>query len=297
MTERVRIRKEPSIRPTFILTADWHLREDNPICRTDDFFKTQWDKVNQIRQLQFQYECPVIHAGDLFHHWRPSPFLLSKTIEYLPENFWTVYGNHDLPQHNLNFAHKSGVFTLFKAGALNILPTCHWGDNPSDESSVSLPEDGGNILVWHVLTYLAKKPFPESTCPPAVNLLRRYNRFKLITTGDNHKSFTAEYQGRLLVNPGSLTRQSADQTQHRPVVYLWYAQNNTVRPIYLKCPTNAISREHLLASEERNERIDAFVSKLDKEWHCEINFVENLNRFFEANKVTNEVKTIIMNVL
>ena len=50
-----------------ILTGDWHLREDTPICRTDDFQTAQWEKVRIISDLQKKYNCPVIHSGDLFH--------------------------------------------------------------------------------------------------------------------------------------------------------------------------------------------------------------------------------------
>ena len=48
--------------PSAILTADWHLRDDQPICRTDDFWSTQWRKVNAVTELQTRHGCPVIHA-------------------------------------------------------------------------------------------------------------------------------------------------------------------------------------------------------------------------------------------
>ncbi|KKL99820.1 hypothetical protein LCGC14_1810530, partial [marine sediment metagenome] len=87
------------MKPDLILTSDWHLREDTPICRTDDFWSAQWNKVDQVMALQSKYDCPILHAGDLFHHWKPSPYLLSETIDHLQgSRFYTVYGQHDLPQ-------------------------------------------------------------------------------------------------------------------------------------------------------------------------------------------------------
>ena len=62
--------------------------------------------------LQQKYDCPVYHAGDLFDYWKPSPALLAKTMEHLPKDFYTAYGNHDLPQHNIELAYKKIVNNL-----------------------------------------------------------------------------------------------------------------------------------------------------------------------------------------
>ena len=52
--------------PSAILTADIHLRDDIPICRTDDYWRSMWQKVKFISKLQKQYQVPVLDAGDLF---------------------------------------------------------------------------------------------------------------------------------------------------------------------------------------------------------------------------------------
>ena len=89
------IRNKKPKTPSAILCGDFHLREDTPVCRTDDFWAAQWDKVLEIKELQEKYKCPVIHSGDLFNHWKPSPYLLSTTMWGMPEHFHTIYGNHD----------------------------------------------------------------------------------------------------------------------------------------------------------------------------------------------------------
>ena len=43
--------------PNLILTADWHLREDQPVCRTDDFWKAQWAKIDFINDLAEHEGC------------------------------------------------------------------------------------------------------------------------------------------------------------------------------------------------------------------------------------------------
>lgn len=276
-------------RPDAILCGDFHLRESVPICRTDDFWKAQWNKVMEIYSLQQRYLCPVIHSGDLFDHWKPSPYLLSMAISCLPKDFWTIYGNHDLPQHNLDLAFKCGINVLANAGNL-IVHGNHWGQELAI-NSYFVPER--MIGIWHVMTYQGKAPWPGCTDLTARQILEKYPQYNLIVTGHNHKSFVEELDGRLLVNPGSLTRQSADQEDHEPKVYLYYADTNTVTPYILTHEKGVISREHIEKIEQRDERLEAFVSMLSEEWETGISFEENLRRFEQANNIRQSVMNIV----
>jgi len=276
-----------------ILTSDWHLRETVPVCRTDDFWTVQWVKVEYIHTLQRQYGCPVLHAGDLYHHWKPSPYLTSHTIDYIPNDFWTVYGQHDLPQHNLNLRQKSGIHVLHRANRAHVLVGTHWGEEVMRES-FSVPHKNGarNILVWHHMVWQGRRPYPGCTDPSSIAVLKKYSDYDLILTGDNHRPFVEEYDGRVLVNPGPITRQSADET-HAPRVYLYNAERNTVWPEYIPYTKDAVSRVHLEERIEREGRIDAFISKLQGEWEAGLSFEENLKRFFSANKIREATLEII----
>jgi len=277
-----------------ILTADWHLREDTPICRTDNFWETQWKKVSFVSNLQKKYNCPVLHTGDLFDNWKPSPNLLSNTILYLPKRFITIYGNHDLPQHNVELAFKSGVRTLENAFIINdtliedypFNIVCNdFGTTPIDN-----PTGITNILLWHIYTYQTKNPNIIGT--HARKILKNYPSYNLIVTGDNHTPFVEEFEGRLLVNPGSLMRQKADQIDHKPRVYLWNMQENIVEPVYLPID-KVISREHLISHEQKEERINAFISRLDTTWEAGLSFEDNLKIFQKKNTVRKSVIDII----
>ena len=274
-----------------ILTSDWHLREDTPTCFTGDFQKEQWDAVSTIKALQEIHHCPVIHAGDMFHHWKPSPWLLTMTIIYLPEKFYTIYGQHDLPQHNLNLIEKCGIHNLDVSQKLTVCNGTHYGQTPWSGlfAHSTLPL---SILVWHHLTYLSK-PFPGAEGGMAEGILRKYSQFDLIVTGDNHQSFTTEYKGRRLVNPGNITRQVADQIDFQPRVALWYAEDNSITWVNLPIQKDVISKEHLLVKQERDERIDAFISKLNGEYVTELSFEENIDNFFAVNDIDEKVKQII----
>lgn len=278
-----------------ILCGDIHLRETKPICRVDDFFEAQWAKLRFISQLQSKHNCPVLCSGDLFDYWKPSPELLSLVIQHLPDRFYTVYGNHDLPQHSIELASKCGIYTLWQARLLTLLSNCHYGKKPNGNASFDIY--GRKVLVWHTMTYKTEPPYPGCEDMKARNLLHNYPEFDMILTGDNHQPFTQTYKGRLLVNPGSMMRQDADQYDYKPAVWLYYADTNTVEPVYLPIDENAVSREHLEVVKERDERIAAFIEMLDSSGLEFVNFERNLEIFLQKNKIEEDVKDLVYELI
>jgi predicted phosphodiesterase len=283
-----------------ILCSDIHLREDKPVCRTDDFVNvTQWRKLDFISELQKKYNCPVLHAGDLYNSWKISTLLAKKTVQHIPNKFYTIYGQHDLPQHNLDLTEKCGIDLLAEVNKLTILPGIHWGQKPDYSDNVEgtfsfiIKNPYRRILVWHKFNYTGKEPWPDCVEPKASKLLKQYPDYQLIITGDNHMPFVEEYESRLLVNPGSLSRQKADQINHRPRVYLYNAESNTVEPVYIPIEENVISRDHLVKEEQRNERIDTFVSQLSEKWKVSLSFEDNLQRFEKKNQIRQSVMQIV----
>jgi DNA repair exonuclease SbcCD nuclease subunit len=288
-----------------ILCSDFHLRETVPVCRKDDFWSEQWRKVDFISDLQKQYNCPVLHGGDLYDHWKPSPNLLRETMIHLPKQFHTCYGQHDLPQHNIELADKCGINALEQAKSIGvpemlleldfsrIIEFCNWNETPQINKKYNGDLQMIYCLVWHKMNYKGKEPWPGCTDPTALNLLKKYPEYSLILTGDNHKSFVQEYEGRLLVNPGSLMRMDADQVEHKPRVYLWYAETNTVEVVYIPIKNNVISREHLNIVELRNKRIDAYVSRLNNKWEVTMSYEKNLEVFEKENNVDKSTMDII----
>jgi len=289
--------------PDAILTADWHIREDQPVCRTDVFWDTQWKKIDFIASLQRQYQCPIIHAGDLFDHWKPSPMLLSKTMQHIPDDFYTIYGNHDLPQHNLELAYKTGIHVLERAGFLRVIKEsenfdkfCMYGAHWLQEVPVTALESQYSkiptILVWHTMTWQGKEPWHGCADPASKQLLKKHSEYNLILTGHNHKTFIETHEGRVLLNPGSIFRANADQDEHQPCVWLWYTDSNTVEPVYIPT-TDCISRTHLEVKQERDNRIEAFINTLNTDWTPELSFEQNMEVFRKANNVPEEVMQLV----
>lgn len=291
-----RTKKKAPRKVDAILTGDWHLREDVPECRTDDFITAQWNKVKEVRELQQKYNCPVYHSGDLFHHWKTSPALLSKCLTELPEQFYTVYGNHDVPQHNVNLSYKTGMNTLYVAGKIHLLSDGNWNQAPSQNSGIILTsgEIKRKIYVWHVYTYTGKAPFPGAEKNnDGHTLLDKYPQFDLILTGDNHIPFICKNNtGSLLINAGSLTRQTASQIDHTPAVYLYNAETNTVRAHYLKINPKAATRVHIDIKEERETRLSAFVERLGEHWNEDLDFESNVRIMAKQENISQQIMSI-----
>lgn len=282
-----------------ILCSDFHLREDTPTCWTGNFMDDQTLALGFIYGLQTKHNCPVVHAGDLFHHWKPSPWLLGYAMRFLPKQFYTVYGQHDLPQHNWDLREKSGLSCLYEAGKVKLFLReigCSYGQEPKIEKGTVRMISNCDILVWHHLTYITP-PFPGATGGNAQAILRKYPQFDLIVTGDNHQSFYTEHEGRLLVNPGCLTRQTADQIDFQPRVALWYADTNTIEWVNIPIQKDVITRDHIEHKQERDERIGAFISRLNGDWQAGMSLEQNLEIFFNTNQVRESVKQIIYNAI
>jgi DNA repair exonuclease SbcCD nuclease subunit len=184
------------------------------------------------------------------------------------------------------------VNTLKVAGKLKVLSEAHWGMEP-EKGSLFFPKLDGYILVWHVMTWKGKLPWPGAVITSAHELLEKYEQFDLILTGHNHKTFVEEVDGRLLVNPGSLTRHDADQEDHKPCVFLWCTETNEVEQVFLPIEQNVISREHIEHKNEHDERISAFVERLNTSQLQGFDFKKNLEAFEKSNKVRKSVMDIV----
>lgn len=277
-------------RPDLILTADWHLRATTPVCRIDDDFQqSMWEKVLFVGGLALEYRCPIYHAGDLFDNWLVPHWLVSKTIEMLPPDFYTVFGNHELPQHSLQNKEKSALWSLVVGGHVKTLPG-HYGE----KNPVGTIVKGRKVLMMHIYNYVGKEPWPGCTHPKAHMLLDKYKNHDLIITGDNHQSFVYPFKGRLLVNPGSLMRQDADQINFRPCVWLWYADTNTVVPVTVPHKKGVVTREHIEVKNENEEVLAAYISRMNMNWELSANFDVNINKYLNTNRVRKQVEEIVL---
>lgn len=287
-----------------ILVSDLHIREKSPVCRTDNFIKTAERKYQWLSELQQEHKCPILCGGDVFDHWRPSPWLMAWALRNLPDNIITIPGQHDLPAHNLENIDRSGIQVLSDAGCIQLLKSSEdicevgkyqlfgypWGVGWTSEGWCSK-----KIALIHYGVYEDKPHYPgaENTGGTAISVIKKMPGFDLIVSGDNHLSFTCKVGNRLLVNPGSFMRTTAAQADFKPSVYLWYADTNTVERVFVPIEKDVICRDHIDSIEERDERLEAFISRLDNNIEISVSYRENIKAYLAKNNIPKAVIDII----
>ena len=288
-----------------ILVADIHIRESQPECRLDNFMETQERKHQWLKKLQSKYDCPILCAGDLFDYWKPSPWLLGWTFRNLANGIIAVPGQHDLPAHNLENITKSGIQVLSDGDKIKLITN---PDNDyhtiKDYEVLGFPwgfdwnidcDAKEKIALIHYGVYESKPHYPgaENTGGTAKSVMKKLPGYDLIVSGDNHLTFIQSLGSQLLVNPGSFTRQTAAQADHKPCVFLWDSKSNEVEKVYVPIEQNVISREHIEKVKERDERLESFISKLDNNVELSISFKNNLRNHIAVNNVDKDVIKII----
>lgn len=294
--------------PDLILSADWHIRETTPECRTDDFIKAMEKKIDFI--LDLFPETPIIIAGDLFHRWyldrneRLIPGRLAWLIKKLSKRtIYTVPGNHDLPEHSVDQQDKSAYEVLVNAKAVTDISKENasfslyevfgfpWGKEVG--AAPSIKNRKKRIAATHQYVYKARPPFPNCPGRKGRVVIDENPGWDLIVSGDNHQSFYNEKNGRLLVNPGSIMRTTADQEDFQPRVALWYAEDNSIEWVDLPIESGVVSREHLERKEAREARVSSYVERLRTDIEAKLQFRDNMKTFLAENPVREEISNLI----
>lgn len=284
-------------KPTAILSADWHIikssrsSSDKPICRKDDYWQKQKFKIKFIAEIADEHNIPLFFAGDMFDKWDTRVHIMSEIMQLLSDvRIYACSGNHDLPYHN------SDLFDLCALKTIKVMDIHSKNINKNIEYDINF--HNRNIKLLHQMTYIGNPPWPGCNAHTADVLFKKFKEYDLIVTGDNHKPFVVNKDGRLLVNPGSLMRMSADQIDHKPRVYLWYAESNTVEEIFIPIEEGVISREHIINRENTERRIESFISSMSKNKSgSSISFDENIAHYLHDNRINKKTKQIVMECL
>ena len=296
----------------FVICGDLHLSDDTPQCRLDDYIKARNRKILFISELCRKNKCPAIFPGDVFDKYRVSPKLEAWSILNLPE-FIAVAGQHDLPYNNIaNFEQSSlNVLWAGRDGTSSVLVpslpqvVCTnskveffgywWGRDISDKPKVFDESVERKVAVMHKMVWTTRIPYPGCTADSAQKLLMKMKEFDLIITGDNHQHFMVEHEGRVLVNCGSLMRMEASQIDHKPCVYLYNAESNTVEKVELPIRKGVVSRDHIDIKVDRDNRRKALIRNLKTNTRPGLDFRKNITIALEGT--TGEVKTHVNNSL
>jgi len=296
-----------------ILCSDPHLRDTIPDCRKGTYFFEEIKKLAFIQELQKIYDCPVICAGDVFDYWKTSPFLMVYALRALPDKFFAIPGQHDMPNHNYDMLDRSGFGLLKEAGRLTEIDEEGFGWRksfrmegwrygkelpPRSRRGFQPMEERPRIAVCHSLTWESSEPFPGAVGNNAQAMLSRFPRCSLVLTGDNHKQFVYKApSGQILVNPGSMMRMKSDQRNHRPAIYLWDAEANNIERMELPCNEDSMLLEIRERNKEQEAEVFSFVEGLQNSRDISLNFVDNLKQYVNKNQIGEDLQQKIWEVV
>jgi len=297
-------------KPTSLHISDLHIRDDSPIGRIDNFQEKQDIKMDFIFWLAYNYNIPIFIAGDIGHRSKWSCKLLEWFIRKQRKYNIKIYcipGQHDLNAHSLLSWRESAIGVLHAAGAIILLGINElqsyieldnfcvhafpWG------SSLSHPENCNNkpqIALIHqmILSDESSKEEWNQNSPIGHKLLKDFPEFSIIHSGDNHISFTLEYEKRYLINAGSVFRTTISQQDHKPKVYLWYAEEKRVKPVYLPIEENVFDMNYIEKNEHdkvKEVRFESLITAVKNTVELGIKFETNVENYLQQNRTEKSV--------
>lgn len=277
-----------------LLTSDWHLRSDVPPSRNDDFLQVQNDTLEFISRVAYENNAIILLAGDIFH--RSKQENMQSIINRLKKVFKDIHifyiaGNHDLKYHNLENIEDCNIGILegfnnwyFEKihndpffGTMNFF---NFGEQIQDCTENNLL----NVCVLHQYCEKWKLSGYIKNGIRARDLFT-YN-YNVFVTGDNHNSFEYEKNGKMLFNPGCITRQNLNEKDYKPSIILFDVNKKTYEKIYLPDNQKNVFKEKQVSKQiERNDRITSFVELLKNQKNITFDFANNLKKYCEEEKI------------
>lgn len=278
----------------YLVTADWHLRNDRPRCRLDeDWINTQRKLLTEIVGIANIENASIVIGGDIYNSAivpaRISNLFLSE-IRKCNQKVFVLGGNHSLQYHQENLSDDSSIGLLkYVAGNIVYLEAVENREEGRFEHSAQI-EPG--VYVVHTLCFKTKEDIPfGANATYSKALLEKYTDAKWLFLGDNHTGFTYSSKDRQVINPGTPIIQNASLLEYTPAVYVVDTDTENIQKFTLANDKDFLTVDYLIASQERENRIDSFIETVKKGGKISLSFEDNLRE--ELPKVSLEIQGVI----
>jgi DNA repair protein SbcD/Mre11 len=296
----------------FLFFTDSHFRDDQPVSRIDNTYKTQFEKLGEILQIVREYNVDaVLHGGDFFNIKKPSHKLVIDIIDWckhLDVPIYTILGNHDLVGYNLDSVQSSGLGVLVESGAIEQLKDIEIFSSEkiaikAVHTSLSFQQnyifseefnDFTKIIISHNFI------IPSDTMPfQFIHPKDIKTNAHLVLCGHYHVPFDYQTHTTRWINPGTLCRWKLSERDHKPTVLLIDINNGVidVKKIILQSakPMSEVFNLDIVEQEKRQEKdIQSFVKSLNTITFSSFNIEEVIQ---QAGKEQNTEQIIIDEVL
>lgn len=273
-----------------LLTADWHLRGDAPICRVDpdNWLEEQKQSVEQLYPIVEEEHCDEVWIlGDLFHRARTSTEATVQALNLLRGFGKTpvrvLVGNHDMLAHSYSNVDKSTIGTIFALDNVTELRSSSWIDIVDGQKCRTVlsaypfgtePEEIPDCDIW-VLHDLV---FPDNDARPipdigviAEDLIKRTNA-RIVATGDYHHGYIREFKGAKVVTCGCLNIQASDMADYKPRVYILDTSDLSIKEVPLK----KFGKVHPDPKRESRQSLETYMEGLQAFEVPHLDFIANV---------------------
>jgi len=290
--------------------GDLHLRIRGPRIRIDSYFDTQFKKLNFIFDTFYKKKCDyILQPGDFFDSPDASYYLTNSLLELILKfnilgRILCILGQHDMHYRALKVDNTPlGIFqTLGLIRVLDkdplILPKkiSFYGCSFSQEVPNIVTRNRFNVLLIHKMVVI-KKLWPTQTdFIYAKDFLKKYD-FDLVVSGDNHNFFIEEYNGKFLINCGSLMRMSIDQTSFEPSIVIFDTDTKEYEVIKIPIESSEKVMDIARFTKERENKLELekFVESLKRRKIEGFSFLDALDKVLKEEKEC--VKKLILGFL
>lgn len=294
--------------PKIGILGDLHLRATSPINRIDNYYETQFRKLEQVFECFKKNKCDcILQPGDFFNAYGRDPYGLVFDVISLINRYgipiYCVLGQHDIKFHNLS-SNDLPIKILINAGLIVQLgkqaPTIGnvdlYGANWNEELPDIRDEAAINILVTHRMIINNEKLWKGQTEYTTSTSLQKKNDFDLYVCGDNHQAFI---NGKV-INCGSMGRMSIDQADHIPMFCIYDSDTREITKYKYEIESSdkVLKMEDFLSENFSKDRKNAFVQGLNSDFEAEINFKSNIELVLKQRRRTKQrTKELIQEAL
>jgi len=302
-----------------VATADWHATFRNTPCRSDNLRETLLTKLRII----YGRSVPVIAAGDLLDSHDESYEVASMLHEVVRTGTTLfVYGQHDLPQHNLKEAKRGGTHFLSKTlssfarlqldlyyeldTCSNLHPVqvygCSWGEK---FDPAVLKKSDYRILVVHRSVWSQKNTNSyyygvlDKNSVDVLHSKPEFSSFDLVISGDNHGAFIRQFtndttcSGKTIwLNCGPILRLKANESAPPLYYEIWQKDTGAFKVVPVVLPYTELTREHIDAPKEEEKLISQFTKGM-KQGTTKVEFKDILTSLAESDSVTERTRRMI----
>jgi hypothetical protein len=304
-----------------VCCSDIHLSLTPPVSRSAEpnWLDAQARAIKQLAVLCGENDCPLVIAGDVFDKSAPVPELINFTIEQFSvfPAIYAIPGQHDLPMHRYEDVHKSGYWTLVKAGTIkDISNKCQWSSHvrffgfpwgpeiqppPDLGKELFLGKELLNVAIAHAYIWRQGKGYPGAPETALVSAFRdNLVGYQVAIFGDNHNGFITTWVGGTVINCGCLIRRKSDEKKLKPQVGL-LLEDGVVEVHHLDCSEDLWIDQPEVQEEPANLiGLDQFLKELASlDEDNFLDFRQNLRQFLDStdNKVSDGAKLVITDVL